>query len=544
MVGTSTAALSIIPITTAAWLLGVRGSLVSGAFVGLLNLLLFRRTGDPVGNSILPNLLGSVSFLGIGMAVGWTRGLLDRVKRQAEELRGERQALQEEVRRRIEAEERSTHDALHDPLTGLPNRRLFADRLAQAMEWNRRRPHDLFALVYLDLDRFKVVNDSLGHSAGDKLLVGVGQRLRSSVRTMDTVARMGGDEFALLLGAVGSDNEVMVIARRIQSNLETPFELLGNSLVVTASVGIVLSLHRYERQEDILRDADIAMYAAKVSGKNQYRVFDTQMREQAEGVLRLEGGLRDAIRNGELRLHYQPILSLKTLLINGFEALVRWEHPERGLLYPADFLRTAEESGLIVPLGHWVLREACRQMKQWHVHFNLDPPLIINVNLSSRQFAQPDLVRQIEAVLRETSFPATRLVLELTEFTLIEDLTAGAERIERLRALGVGIEIDDFGTGYSSLGYLRHLQVNSLKIDRSFTSTLGTSQSAVPIIRAIVAMAGSLGMKVTAEGIETADQVNSLIELDCDYGQGYFLNTPRDSHSTEQLIRETLAKPG
>jgi diguanylate cyclase (GGDEF)-like protein len=541
-VGTTAAALTVIPTAVSAWLLGVRGGLLAGILTAPLNIFLFRLVGDPVAGNVLSHLLGSFAFALIGVIIGWIRDLLNRVNKQAKELQEERKILHEEMRRRMEAEKRLTYEALHDPLTNLPNRRLFLDRLEHAIEWNKRHSNDLFAVVYLDFDRFKIINDSLGHNVGDQLLVSLAHRLKSSVRTVDTVARLGGDEFAILLEAVKRDDEVITIVERLQKNLDSPLEVHKNSIVMTASVGIVLNPHLYERLEDILRDADIAMYNAKVSGKNSFKVFDTLMREQAEGVLKLESGLRNAIRNEEFRVHYQPILSLKTHRIAGFEALLRWQHPEKGLLYPADFLRTAEESGLIVPIGLWVLHEACRRMKHWQTQFTIEPPLTVSVNLSSREFSQIDLPQQIEKVLEETALPAGSLLLELTEFTLIEDMEAAAAKIEQIRALGVGIEIDDFGTGYSSLGYLRNLPVNNLKIDRSFTSTLGASKSAIPIIRAIVAMANSLEIKVIAEGIETADQVKNLMELECDYGQGYFFNTPIDGDSAQELIRESLSK--
>lgn len=364
------------------------------------------------------------------------------------------------------------------------------------------------------------------------------RRLQSSVRGLDTVARMGGDEFAVLLEASKSDDEAITIVKRLHESLAAPLEVDGHSIVMTASVGIVINLLRYERVDDILRDADIAMYSAKVSGKNCFKVFDVLMREEASDILQLEGGLRDAIGNGEFRIHYQPVLSLKTQRITGFEALLRWEHPERGLLYPADFLKAAEESGLIVPIGQWVLYEACHQMKQWQTQFSMEPPLTISVNLSSREFAQPDLAQQVEEILEETALPAKSLLLELTEMTLIENIDLAVAKIEYLHTLGVGVEIDDFGTGYSSLGYLRRLPVNTLKMDRSFTSTLGVSESGVPIIRAIIAMANSLGMKVIAEGIETEDQMNNLIKLECEYGQGFLFNTPIDSDAARELIKK------
>ncbi|MEW6405422.1 MAG: bifunctional diguanylate cyclase/phosphodiesterase [Chloroflexota bacterium] len=554
--GSATAALTIIPIVIAGWLLGARGGLVFGFITFPLNNLLLGMVRDPNAGFSFSNWLVVSVFTLIGMAVGWARGLVDRVDQQTKELDESRKALQEridagellfhemleEMEKRIQAEERLSHEALHDPLTGLPNRRLFASRLEHAVEWNKRNPNDLFAVIYLDFDRFKVINDSLGHNVGDQLLIGLAQRLKLAVRAMDTVARMGGDEFAILLEAFKNDDEVIMIVKRLQATLAAPFEAEGNSIVMTASIGIVGGLLRYEQIDDIVRDADIAMYSAKVSGKNRYAIFDVSMRQQADTVMKLESGLRNAIQNEEFRLHYQPIFSLKAQRLTGFEAVLRWQHPERGLLYPADFMRAAEESGLIVPIGHWVLREACQQMKQWQMQFKTEPPLSISINLSGRQFAQSDLVQQIESTLKETSLPAESLFLQVTEMTLIGDIEKAVTRIEQLRALGVGIEIDDFGTAYSSLGYLRHLPVNNLKIDRSFISTLGASKSGVPIIRAIIAMANSLDMKVIAEGIETAEQMKNLIQMECEYGQGFLFNTPVDGNAAQKLIKERLAE--
>jgi diguanylate cyclase (GGDEF)-like protein len=534
LAGPATGAFTIIPMAVVGWFLGVRGSLLYGILTVPLHNFLLRLVGAPA-YAIIPALIGAFAFTLIGVSIAWTRKLLDRVNIQSE-------ALQEEIEKRIKAEERLSHEALHDPLTNLANRRLFVNRLEHAIEWNKRRPDDKFAVIYLDFDRFKIINDSLGHNVGDQLLLGMAKRLKSAIRASDTVARMGGDEFAILLEAFKSDEEVFIIIERIQKNLSVLFEANGNSIVMTASIGIVMNLLQYERIEDIMQDADIAMYSAKVSGKNRFKVFDISMREEAEGVLSLESDLRRAVSNKEFRVYYQPILSLKTQRITGFEALIRWQHPERGLLYPADFIKTVEESELIMPIGKWVLHEACRQMKQWQTEFSMDPPLTISVNLASRQFTQPDLAQQIAAVLEETGLPAASLLLELTETTLIEDIESAIIKIQHLQTLGVGVEIDDFGSGYSSLGYLRRLPVNNLKIDRSFISTMGVSKSGIPIIRAIIAMANSLDMKVIAEGVETDDQMKNLVQMDCDFGQGYLFNKPIDSTVARGLIKDMFVK--
>jgi diguanylate cyclase (GGDEF)-like protein len=540
VIGSAAAALVIIPIVVAGWFLQVRGAVLAGFLTYLLNNFFFIAVKDPVAGNFLPNTFVGFAFTLIGVGVGWSSGLVERVNKQAQELRDERRILQEEMEKRIKAEERLVHEALHDPLTNLPNRRLFISRLEHASEWNKRYPNDLFAVIYLDFDRFKVINDSLGHNVGDQLLIELARRIKSSIRAVDTVARMGGDEFGILLEAVKSDKEVLMIINRIQRNISAPFEVHGNTIAMTASIGVVMNLSPYKQIDDIIRDADIAMYNAKLNGKNDFKVFDVSMRKEAEVVLKRESDLRNAICNGEFRIHYQPILSLQTKQVSGFEALVRWQHPERGLLYPADFIKAAEESKLIVPIGQWVLYEACRQMKQWQTQFQFEPALTISINLSTQQFVQPDLIQQIEEMLEETGLPASSLLLELTEMTLIDDMQTALLKTECLRKLGVGVEIDDFGTGYSSLGYLRNLPVNNLKIDRSFISTLGTNKSAVPIVRAIIAMANSLGMKVIAEGVETEEQMINLVELECDYGQGFFFNRPIDSTAAFELIKETF----
>jgi diguanylate cyclase (GGDEF)-like protein len=537
MAGSATAALIVIPLAIIGWFLGVRGSLLFGILIVPLNIFLLRIEADAYANSFISNLIAGFAFTLIGMFVAWIRELLDRVHEQTRE-------LLEEIEKRIQAERRLRHEALHDPLTNLANRRLFVDRLEHAIERNKRQYHDKFAVVYLDFDRFKIVNDSLGHDVGDQLLIALGQRLKASVRTIDTVARMGGDEFAILLEAYKSTDEVFMILKRLQENLTTPIEVSGNSLAMTASIGVVMNILAYELLGDIMRDADIAMYRAKISGKNSYKVFDIAMREDAADVLKLETGLRRALENKEFRIHYQPILSLKSRQITGFEALLRWEHPERGFLHPVDFLKSAEESGLIVPIGLWALCEACRQMKEWQMQFNIEPPLSISVNLSSRQFSQPDLAQQIEAILDETALPARSLLLELTETTLLIDIETAVAKIENLQTLSIGVEIDDFGSGYSSLGYLTSLPVNNLKIDRSFITSLGVSRSGLPIIRAILAMADSLNMKVIAEGIETLEQLNALLDLNCEYGQGFFFNAALDRDAAQELIKETFLARG
>ncbi len=445
--------------------------------------------------------------------------------------------VQQELAERERAEERLIHNALHDPLTDLPNRALFMDRLNHALERAQRRPDYMFAVLYLDLDRFKVVNDSLGHDIGDKLLVESAHRLSACLRTADTVARVGGDEFVILLEDIQDLTEATQIAERIQHDLALPCELDQHKVFVSVSIGIIPRTNEHQRAEELLRDADTAMYRAKSLGRGRYEVFDRTMRDRAMTRLDLESDLRMALERQELFIHYQPIVSLRTRQLVGFEALLRWQHPSRGLVLPAEFIPVAEEIGLIVPIGYWVLLESCRQMREWQKQFPQDPPLTISVNFSAKQFTHPDLVQKIAAILRETGLDASSLKVELTESMIIEDSEAVTAALAQLRTLGVQVQIDDFGTGYSSLGYLHRLPIDTLKIDRTFIGKIGSNGTGVEIIRTILTLAHDLGMKVIAEGVETVDQLNRLLGLNCEYGQGYLFARPVNSRAAAELIQ-------
>ncbi|HEY7651939.1 MAG TPA: EAL domain-containing protein [Methylomirabilota bacterium] len=427
--------------------------------------------------------------------------------------------------------------AFRDSLTSLPNRALFMDRLSHALTRTERRGEQL-AVLFLDLDRFKVVNDSLGHGVGDQLLIGVSQRLAACLRPEDTIARLGGDEFAILLEDVKDDKGPTSVADRLTSELQQPFVVEGREVVITVSIGIAMSTARRMTPEDILRDADLAMYHAKGKGKARYEVFDKSMNAPAQERMDLELDLRNAVARGEFVLHYQPVVDLPTGRITEVEALVRWKHPQRGLLFPADFVALSEETGLIVPLGRWVLHEACRQTRQWQ----LAAPamkLAISVNLSARQLQQPGLVEEIGAVLRETRLHPGALRLEITETVVMHDAPTTLAKLEALKALGVQLAIDDFGTGYSSLGYLKRFPVDTLKIDRSFVKGIGRDVEDSAIVRAVITVAKSLGLSVTAEGIETADQLDQLRALGCDHGQGYFFAKPMTSDRVPALLVAT-----
>jgi diguanylate cyclase (GGDEF)-like protein/PAS domain S-box-containing protein len=431
-----------------------------------------------------------------------------------------------DITQRKAAEDRLYHNAFHDTLTGLPNRALLIDRLGLAILRRKRNEVHGFAVLFLDLDGFKLVNDSLGHAIGDQLLIAIGRRLEGCVREGDTVARLGGDEFVILAEDIGEPRDAYQMADRALDELQSPFALNGRELVVAASVGIVVSGPNYDRAEDVLRDADIAMYQAKAQGKAGHVIFDKAMHTVAVTRLKLETDLRYAAVRQEFRLHYQPIVSIRTGQIISFEALLRWNHPECGLVPPDEFIPVAEETKLILPIGLWVLREAAGQLRQWQLEFPASAPLAVAVNLSCRQFLQPDLIHQIERILLETGLDARCLRLEITESALMERLEPGLAALARLKALGVRLVMDDFGKGYSSFSYLHQFPFDTLKIDRTFIARLGTGDESAAIVRTIIAMAKSLGLDVVAEGVETADQLTVLRKLGCEFGQGYFFSRP------------------
>lgn len=431
-----------------------------------------------------------------------------------------------DIHDRKQVEERLAHDAFHDTLTGLPNRSLFQDRVRGCLARAQRRTVYMFAVLFLDLDRFKNVNDGLGHAVGDKVLIEMGRLLQACIRPEDTVARIGGDEFTILLDGIEDLSAATRVAIRVQNALQAPMPIDGHDVFTTCSLGIALSTSGYERPEEIIRDADTAMYRAKTQGKNRYQVFDISMHERASALLQLETDLRHAVDRNEFVVHYQAIRSLSTGETVGFEALVRWIHPTRGMISPAEFIPVAEETGLIVPIGWTVLNEACKQMKEWRDRMQVTNGLFVSVNLSTGQFAQPGLVASIIHVLRETGLDPSALKLEITESVVIQSPESANEILRQLRALGIRVAIDDFGTGYSSLAYLLRYPIDTLKIDRSFISGLGSGISNSAIVETIVTLAHTLGMDVIAEGVETQEQLDHLRLLNCESAQGFLFAKP------------------
>jgi diguanylate cyclase (GGDEF)-like protein/PAS domain S-box-containing protein len=441
----------------------------------------------------------------------------------------------QDITDRKRAEEKLVHDAFHDALTGLPNRVLFMDHLKQAVQRAKRKNHFPFAVLFLDFDRFKLINDSLGHMVGDQLLIAIAKSLKSNVRPGDTVARLGGDEFTILLEDLNNSDEATLIAKRLLHSLSKPFNLSDHEVFITASIGIALSAAGYEYPEDILRDADTAMYRAKSLGKARYEVFDKTMHANALNLLQIETDLWRAVERKELTLDYQPIVSLETGMIAGFEALLRWQHPSRGIVSPLEFISVAEETGLIVPIGQWVLDQGCRQIRDWQKLYP-HPRLYVSVNLSAKQFMQPDLIDQVSLALDRAGLNPASLKVEITESMVMQNVESAQRMLGQLQALGVDISIDDFGTGYSSLSYLHRFPISTLKVDRSFVSSMTDNHENLEIVRTIVGLARNLRMDVVAEGVETLDQVAELRTMGCQYGQGYYFSKALNAENAVRLL--------
>jgi len=436
-----------------------------------------------------------------------------------------------------ESEELLKHDTFYDGLTGLPNRALFMEKLRAAAQRQREQAEHAFALLVINVDRFQFVNDSLGHVMGDQLIIAVAHRLKSCLRPEDILARLGGDEFAILLEDAESATDAARIAERIHRDLEQPFELSGHEIFATASIGIAPSTVACDGPEVMLRDADTALHRAKTKGRARHEVFNASMHTHAVELLKLEGDLRRAIEREEFEIYFQPIVALENWKIAGFEALLRWKHPERGLVLPEEFIPLAEETGLIIPIAKWVLLGACRQASQWQAAYPSDPPLSVSVNLSSRNLAHPDLFEQVDAALVQSGLNGASLGLEITESALIENSDHALSVLASLRALNIRLQIDDFGTGYSSLSYLQQFPIDTLKIDRSFTTRMPGDGQSTEIVRTILSLARNLHLSVVAEGVETREQADSLHELHCELAQGFFFHPPLGTDQVSTLLR-------
>jgi PAS domain S-box-containing protein len=463
-----------------------------------------------------------------------------------------------DITERKRAEDKLIHNAFHDGLTGLPNRALFLDRLQHGLTLSKRHAHYKFAVLLVDVDEFKLINDSLGHTAGDELLIQIGQRLKDSVRRADlvsrprtsglsddltsddTLARLGGDEFAILLDDIDDPVSAVRVAERMQAELGAPFRVNGEEIVISASIGIASSTTPHTGAEELVRDADIAMYRAKRAGKARCEVSDPAMHASAVKRLRLEADLRKGLDLEEFRVYYQPIVSLETGKIVGFEALTRWQRPE-GILSPVDFITVAEEIGLIIPMNRRLLLEACQRLRLWQADFPASPPLTMSVNLTSREFAQPDLVSDICKSLKQTAIDPGCLQLEITETIAMANGEESGQVLSQLKALGIRLSIDDFGTGYSSLSRLRRIPVDTLKIDRSFILNIDSDPESREIVRTIIMLAHNLGLRVVAEGAETENHVSLLKQLNCEMAQGYFFSRPADDQTISRLLAKKSA---
>jgi len=449
---------------------------------------------------------------------------------------------QTDISERKEAEAKLFRDATTDALTQLPNRAIILERLQKAIEQASEKQNFLFAVLFLDLDRFKYINDSLGHPAGDELLITVAGLLKSQLRGSDIVARLGGDEFVILLENIRDANYVVSVAERIIEVLSRPVYLDKHNVLVStnASIGIVLSSTGYQEPEDVLRDADIAMYGAKASGKGIYQLFDPAMRERILRRVALESDLQQALEKDQLLVYYQPLVAMPTGQLVGLEALVQWMHPEHGLLLANEFIPLAQESGLITPIDWWVFEEACRQVHEWHLRFPIDPPIQLNVNLTSSLLVRPDLLSHIRAIIKNTGLDPHTLSLEVTESIVSANYETMTRIILALREMGIGVQIDNFGTGSASLLNLKHFPLSGLKIDQAFIKKIGQEQNETRLARKVIDLAHEIGLRTTAEGVETQQQYTQLKELGCDLGQGFLFAPPVAPQAIIELLEERL----
>ncbi len=459
-----------------------------------------------------------------------------RVKKRTAQIESANRVLKQEVLQRHQLEKKLRHDALHDSLTGLPNRSLFMKRTKNCLQHTIKNPERQFAILFIDLDRFKIINDSLGHLTGDQLLIACAKRLNSCVTSKNTLARLGGDEFTILLDQITNPDDAIVVAEAILEKFASPFEISNRSLMITASIGVVIGTNQYRQEIDLLRDADTALYRAKELGKARYEIFNQQMYVQAIYRLELENELREGISQLQLVLYYQPIISLHNGKISGFEALVRWQHPKRGFISPDKFIPISEETGLIIALGKWVMFEACSQLKIWQSKLPEAESLTMSINVTGYELRNSDFLSSIDRIISETQVNSHCLKLEMTESMLIENSEQVIKVLEQIKNRNIQLSIDDFGTGYSSLSYLPQFPIDNLKIDRSFVDAMDSSKQNKEIVKTIVTLAQALDMQVIAEGIETKEQLERLQALGVQFGQGFLFSKPLTSESAEKLL--------
>jgi len=439
-------------------------------------------------------------------------------------------------------DEQLVYNAFHDALTGLPNRALFMDRLQHLIAVTKRRANEIYAVLFLDMDRFKIINDSLGHTVGDQILVVMGQKLSECLRPGDTVARLGGDEFAVLLHNINEVKDAVEVAERIHHKLSAPLLIKEREVFSSVSIGIAMSSEHYERPEQVLRDADIAMYQAKARGSACHEIFDAKMHANILDRLQLEADMRGALDHNEFVLFYQPIIDLKTHQLISFEALVRWNHPTRGLIYPLEFIPMAEENGLINTIGEWILRESCRELRILQERYPKQPPLKMSVNISGKQFTQCDLASKVADIIMETGIDASTLALEITESMIMENVDTAVETMNQLRSMGIQIHIDDFGTGYSSLSYLHRFPIDAIKIDRTFINKLTADGKNKEIIQSILSLASSLNFEVIAEGVEMNHQLVNMQNMQCQFGQGFLISVPMEPGAIDAWVQAEKIK--
>ena len=462
--------------------------------------------------------------------------LEERVKERTFEVESANRVLKEEILQRHQLEQKLRHDALHDSLTGLPNRSLFMQEVENCLDNAIDNTHEQFAVLFIDLDRFKIINDSLGHLAGDELLISCAQRLEKCVTKKATLARLGGDEFTILLEKISHVDAAVAVAKKILQEFAVPFNLGSRSIMITVSIGIVMGNNEYRQEIDLLRDADTALYRAKELGKARYEIFTQQMYFDAMRRLELENELHQAIANRELVLYYQPILTLNNFELTGFEALVRWQHPERGIVSPGEFIPLAEETGLIIPLGEWVMYEACQQLKNWQDELPGAKSLTMSINVAGEQLHDFNFLARIDRIIAQTQVNPKQIKLEITESMLIADTEQLIEVLQQIKTRGIQLSIDDFGTGYSSLSYLPQFPIDILKIDRSFVNAMNVEQQNLEIIKTIITLAQVLNMQIVAEGIETDNQSHALKSLKVEFGQGYWFSKPLTAEKAKAVI--------